>query len=358
MLVAAEDVNIQAILYGSPTMQHSITSSDRAIEALIAFSWYRHDTKPNVEIAKHAVSMAKGFRIKRYIASTLWCLGSTYFILAEFHSAYDHLQEAYQLFNTLLPGDHELQRLCCLCGIDLISAERFESNNRVKAISLARDVVKRSATISDDLVHGRSLEKLGLVLSEHGHRQEALRHLECAKLKLVGSIHLTDVCQSIAMVHYDENRLPEALDALKEAWKHAESRNNSVAQAFLSLTYGYILFAANKDTEAWKYIEICLMKNSHLGNRRTSAIALEYMGYGYLRRADFLNAYGAYEAAAENYLGTSCESQIGKCRRNIAKIKDKQRNPDLNVGFERPYLDKDCRSLFYPTVKTFPGDTS
>ena len=33
--LAAEDVNIQAILFGLPTMQHNIKSSDKAIEALI-----------------------------------------------------------------------------------------------------------------------------------------------------------------------------------------------------------------------------------------------------------------------------------------------------------------------------------
>ena len=76
---------------------------------------------------------------------------------------------------------------------------------------------------------------------------------------LTGSIYLTDVCQSIATMHYRENRLLEALDAMKEAWKHAESRNNLAPdQADLSLlTYGYILFSASKDTaEAWKYIKV------------------------------------------------------------------------------------------------------
>jgi hypothetical protein len=45
--LAAEDINIQAILYG--TMQHNMENFlDKGIEALIAFSWYRCDTKPNL----------------------------------------------------------------------------------------------------------------------------------------------------------------------------------------------------------------------------------------------------------------------------------------------------------------------
>ena len=76
------------------------------------------------------------------------------------------------------------------------------------------------------------------------------------------------------------------------------------------------------------------------------------MGYGYLRRGDYINAYGAYEAAAENYRGTVDEEPDGTtCKGNMLKIKDKQRNPDLNVGFERPRTDSDFPSLFYPAVQ-------
>ena len=102
--LAAEDVNIQAILFSSPTTQHSNMLSDKTIGALISFSWYRSDMKPNLEVAKHAVSMAKVFGENTYIASSLWCLGETYSSLGEFYAGYDHLQEAYELYNTLLPS--------------------------------------------------------------------------------------------------------------------------------------------------------------------------------------------------------------------------------------------------------------
>ena len=110
-----------------------------------------------------------------------------------------------------------------------------------------------------------------------------------------------------------------------------------------------ILFSANRDTEAWKYMEISLSKYLELGNRREIARTLEYMGYGYLRRGDYFNAYNAYEAAAENYLGTVDEEPDGTtCKDNMAKIKDMQKNPDLNVGFTRSRSDMDWPSLFYP----------
>ena len=63
--LAAEDVNIQAILCSPPTTQHSNMLSDKVIDALITFSWYRcNDAKPNLEISKHAVSMAKALEIR------------------------------------------------------------------------------------------------------------------------------------------------------------------------------------------------------------------------------------------------------------------------------------------------------
>ena len=154
---------------------------------------------------------------------------------------------------------------------------------------------------------------------------------------------------SIAHVHHGEERLPEALDAAEEAWKLSEPRNNLVEQALRSFLLVKILFSANRDMEAWKYLEISLTKNLELGNRRDSAMTLEYMGYGYLRRGDYLNAYGAYKAAVESYLGT-IDEKLGctRCKDNMAKIKDMQKSPDLNLGIERPYWDINWPSLFYP----------
>ena len=185
----------------------------------------------------------------------------------------------------------------------MVDAARLTFEDGDKVVSLARDLEKQAATVSDDDIHARSLLILGLVLDDHGDRQEALRHLERAKLMGSGS-YLPDIYYSIALVHYHENRLPEALDAAKEAWKHSESHSSLSVQSHTSFIFGSILFSANKDMEAWKYMEISLTKYLELGNRRDSAATLEYMGYGYLRRRDYLNAYGAYEAAAEYYLGT------------------------------------------------------
>jgi tetratricopeptide (TPR) repeat protein len=353
--LAAEDTNIQSILFGSPPSQH-IVPFDITMEALIAFNWHRCDTKPNLKIANHVVTAAKASGVLRYIASAVWCLGQTYAQLSDHHSAYDHLREAYRLFNTLPPGEIELQRLGGQCGIDLFDTVWLTLQDADEVVSLARDVEMKCAALSDNIIHGRSLVLLSAVLNRAGQPQEALRCLDQAltMLKAAGNTYnLANAYQITSWVHYHQGGLPEALDAIEEAWKHAQLTESVSIQADISLDFGRFLFSANRDTEAWEYIELSLMKASYIGHWYNFASALEYMGYGYLRRADYQNAYGAYEAAVEQYLGTVyADTDGGRCKDIMARIKQKQENTDTVIGFHRPSLDID-HILFYP-----PGPAS
>jgi len=331
--LAGEDTNIQCILFSSPTSQH-VVPSDITMEALIAFSWHRCDTKPNLEIVNHAVTAAKASRMERHIASAVWCLGQTYAELGDYHSSYDHLREAYRLFNTLPPGEVELQRLGGRCGIDLFYTARFILQSDDEMVSLARDVATKCAALSDNILHGRSLVLLGAILHEAQQPQEALRYLDQARtmLKVAGNTYnLAEAYQITSWVHYRQGRLLEALDAIEQARKHAQLAENVSIQAATSLDISMILFGANRDAEAWEYIEISLMKASSIGRRLTVAQALEYMGYGYLRRGDYQNAYGAYEAAAENTLVLS--TPLGGARRTWSGLSRSRRILTESLAF-------------------------
>ena len=345
--LAAEDTNIQSILFGSPPSQLAV-SSHRTMEAFIAFNWYRCDTKPNIEIADQAVMAVKAFGVQRYIASAVWCLGKTYSQLGNWDISYNHIQEAYRLFNTLPLGEVESQRLVVLCGIDLVDNARMLRLD--EAVSLAWDVEKRCTALSDDLIHGRSLLMLGDALYEAEKWQEALYYMDQARtvFKAVGNtLNLAYAYQSISWVHHAEHRLPDALDAIEEAWKYIELSDSRIAQISISLNLGGALFNTNQDTKAWKYIEIALINASYIGDRTHVARALDYMGYGYLRRGDYQNAYGAYEAAADKYLGTVDACFAEWCKTNMARIKRKQGNPDTVIGFHMPSLEI-SKLLFYP----------
>jgi hypothetical protein len=157
--LSAEDTNIQSILFDS---LHPM-SGDKTIEALIAFSWYRSDTKPDPEMAKRVVLAAKASGVKKYIASAVWCLGWTYRQLGDEHSSYNNIREAYQ-FSKGRSGDVELRRIHCQCGVDLVELARMTSEHRHESVPLARDVEKKCAALSDDLIHGWSLTALGTAL--------------------------------------------------------------------------------------------------------------------------------------------------------------------------------------------------
>ena len=348
--LAAEDTNIQSILFGSSPSQ-LIVPSHRTMEAFIAFNWYRCDTKPNLEIVDRLVMVAKASGVQRYIASAVWCLGRTYSLLGNYDTSYNHMQEAYQLFNTLSPGEVESERLGCLCGIDLVNVARFILPAD-EVVSLAQDVETKCTALLDDYVQGRSFLALGKALYDAQEWQEALHYIDQSRtvFKAMGSIYnLACAYQYVSWVHEREDRLTDALDAIEEAWKYAKFTDSRILQSSISLDLGKFLFNANQDTKAWKHIEIALLNASYVGHRLIVARALDYMGYGYLRRGDYQNAYGAYEAAAEKYFDT-IDNRFGElCKKNMAKIEWKQANPDGDVGFYRPPFEID-RTFFYPSI--------
>jgi tetratricopeptide (TPR) repeat protein len=235
--------------------------------------------------------------------------------------------------------------------MDLVDTARLVLQNGNEIVSLARDAETQCAALLDNVIRARSLVLLGVVLQEAQQPQEALRYLDQARtmLKAAGNTYnLANAYQITSRVHYDQGRLPEALDAIGEAWKHAQLTNSLSIQGSISLDFGRILFSANRDAEAWEYIEISLMKASYIGNPLVIACALEYMGYGYLRKGDYQNAYGAYEAAAEKYIGTVVAHNTGRCVENMSKIKRKEKNNDTIIGFHRPAGDPNSATFFYP----------
>ena len=174
--------------------------------------------------------------------------------------------------------------------------------------------------------------------------------------KAVGhTFYLARAYHVISWVHLDEHKLPDALDAIEEAWKFAELSGSRHIQMAISQTFGRILFETDQDTKAWKHIEIALTNASYIGDRPNVASALEYMGYGYLRRGDYENARGAYEAAAEKYSGTTFNRFRETLTENLDRIKWKLENPDTVVGFYRPAMDID-QTLFYPPVQAFASE--
>ncbi|PPR03756.1 hypothetical protein CVT26_005795 [Gymnopilus dilepis] len=348
-LIAAEDTNIHAVLFD--THMTSVASlTDTTMEAILAFCWHRCDTKPSLEIVEHALTVARTYGVKRYIALAMWCLGKTCHQVAKFRLAYEHLQQAYELFNSL-PADRKLQEYACQCGNDFVDASR-NVLPREEVVSLARKVEEKCATLGNDLIHGRSLMYLAFALQEADRRQEALPFAEQARAMLAGVgnlCHLSNTYQLIARIHYYDKKLPDALDMITQASQLAARSGSPFFEGFVAVEFGMILFTLDRDGEAWKQIELALMKASNYGDEHCVVLALDYMGYGYLRRGDYRNALEAYEAASGKWAGTNETKSEKFCQENISKIKEKLRTPEAVIGFHRPGFDNND-SLFYPLV--------
>ena len=169
------------------------------------------------------------------------------------------------------------------------------------------------------------------------------------------TFYLARAYHVISWVHLDEHKLTDALNAIEEAWKYAELSGSRPSQMAISQTFGRILFKTDQDTKAWKYIEIALTNASYIGDRYNVARSLEYMGYGYLRRGDYENAYGAYEASVD--ADSSRFLNLELCKENMDRIKRKQGNPDTVIDFYKPPDPGSTnKTLFYPPVQAFASE--
>jgi hypothetical protein len=142
--------------------------------------------------------------------------------------------------------------------------------------------------------------------------------------------------------------------ATTKGFEHAELSDSPYIKAFISHEYARIHFSADRDREAWARLEVSLMMAVQVGNLGEVAKALEYMGYGYLRRGDYGNAYGVYEAAEVEYCKSGEAWVEERCGDNLAGMKRKREENGVVIGFRRPHLSVE-KSLFYGPVQVSVG---
>jgi len=102
------------------------------------------------------------------------------------------------------------------------------------------------------------------------------------------------------LVHYHEKRL-RSVGTLRR--RHGIFLNHVTpgAPAQNSFILAVILFSANRDTEAWKYMEYLYKE---LGTWKSTLILAPRWSTWVMRisERDYHNAYGAYEAAGDKFL--------------------------------------------------------
>jgi len=352
--LAREDVNIQSILVGAT---NHLGSDDQLVRALLAFSWYRRDTKPLVAVAEHTLNVAKANGNRQYIGEALLCLGSSYAEVDNYVEAKGLLEESSQL----LVGDHSGQQLGFECALTRAHVGWFLRDRYEERETIIEDVLVRTKE-SDTYWHARALDALGCLYWYNCEYDQALQ----AFIPAADALLLLGCNRDAASALYGKARTldklyfpdDQVLDAAQEAWevvKHLEP--SAIYGDILSLS-GMVLLRMGRLVDASHSFEKSLSAQQHVGAILGTADALSWFGHLYLHTGTYPDAFSAFEAAADKYVDLGDESAYRqeyelKCRENMDWIKSKQENPDKYIEFYRPRGDRsEYDGLFYPPKVT------
>ena len=353
--LAREDTNIQSILVGAIEVTGH---SDKLVQALLAFSWYRCATKPLVAVATHALNLARSNGSNRHIAEALLCLGYTYERLDRDPEAEDLLEESSELFRSLV-DDHSAQKLGFECDVLLARVYGFVyGHSRDERNTILKNVLARTEVL-DWYWYARALRELAELHWLSQEFEEALQSFNEATDKFLSLECGRDAAESLYMKARTLNEMQSSdevvLNAVQEAWEAARAFDPVALHGMIHCLSGQVLLRMGKLPDALTSFEKALSAYQYVGAAMVIADALASIGYVYLHTGAYSDAYGAYEAAADNYASLGENSPDGRrCNResksNMEDIQRKQENPDMHVGFYRPRLDRDHDELFYPPM--------
>ena len=162
-----ENTNIQSILVRP--VGHADCNND-LVQALLAFSWYRCDTKPLISIAKHTLALAEANGNKEYIAEAFLCLGASLEAVDDHVGAEGILEQCSQL----LAGDHIHHQLSFECALTRMHISLFlHCPSWQECITIVQDVLVRTKD-SDEYWHAHGLNTLGSLYAVGGLGQQAM----------------------------------------------------------------------------------------------------------------------------------------------------------------------------------------
>ena len=346
--LAREDINIQSILLAATD---HLGSNDQLVQALLAFSWYRRDTKPLIAIAEHSLYVAKANGNKRYIAEALLCLGSSYAAVDSFGKAKSLLEESSQL----LAGDDANRQLDFECAVTYADVGKLVRSNPKERKNFLDDILAR--TKNSEYWHARALDALGWLHLSCNENDKALEAFGAAANLLTRQGCNRDAASPL----YGKARTLDGLDVpneqVLEAAQDAQELVKHLGPSFiygdiLSLS-GRVLLRMGRPVEASHSFETCLHTRQYVGQVLGVAVTFSDFGYMYLHTGAYADAYSAFEVAVERFSVLDEESPDRRtfeprCRQNMERIKLKQENPDQRIGFFRPPGDRDWLKPFYP----------
>ncbi|KAJ3514814.1 hypothetical protein NLJ89_g2144 [Agrocybe chaxingu] len=340
--LAQEDINIQSALFGWTPAKNE-EDLKKIVQALLSFTWFRHDTRPDTKLAVHAVHIARLSGNGFLIADALFALGSIEGRLSQFASALDHLQEARKHFASL-ERDTTARLREAECALEYVQIQFGTNWDTDEITSLLHTALEVFKELSDGRRYGLCILKIGTANWSNGKFLTALGYLNLAKKVLDEHGNLLDTidcAEHLADVHTSLGNLREALEERKKAFKILEQVDDPLTSIRIVQGLAETHMLLDHDILAMQYANQALsIRQQHFGRTPSMANTFEIMGQIYIRRGQFKDARGAYETVLNLWSGLDMgdpqrDGRINHCENILQLLAKKEANPDKVVGFRR-----------------------
>ncbi len=323
-IISIEEVNIQSILLEATrySSDKSTPELEKELEALLAFAWYQHYTKPRTEVVIHGLELARKAQLDQHIVEFLYCLGSTLFRLDKYPDAIDVLTEARDVFR----GLQDLVR-ASECSSEISDLHRY-MHDKAGAEEALR--VSEEDQGMDRYAGARSKLSRGEFLRSFRMFPEALVNFKAAKdifeNELDRQTHTARCLQGMARAFGAVGRYEEAFEAVDQSLSIAKrlGPDNLLVETLLVKSYLHFIVDSPVDVVLLTLKDV-LQRSQDLGRPLAIAEALECYGQLYARERKLKLAVEYYIAAEAEYAtlpGPGMNLHAHRCRMNLKLLEN------------------------------------
>ncbi|KAF8208317.1 P-loop containing nucleoside triphosphate hydrolase protein [Mycena galopus ATCC 62051] len=326
-----EETNIQGLL-----MQVEAQGShSRALDALLAFSFYQLKTKPSTVVAQHALKIALAAKDDFRIAEAHECLGKIAFALSRYGEACEYFEEARRYFKSL-PGGSNRHR-AGQCSVSLARTWAFMQKSTFEIRPLVLEAqADLSHDESDKFYVGHGLLGLGHFHWYADEDRKALEALDTAKVifeDLNCPASTAECLYLIARTFGARSNYIEALPIAEQTLAKAEQSGDDELIGRALAIVSPILLHLSRHDEAFGILNRALEKDQALGNPLGIAQTLEMLGYNRAAKMDLIAARAAYEGARLHFFKTA--NQMGedgkaRCSYNLSELEGMEDGLDIS----------------------------
>ncbi len=329
-ILSSEELNIQSILLGTTkihTIMPPVSEIEHALEALVAFCWYQHWTKPRTELIEHGLELSRAAQLDQYTGELLFCLGKAFFSLGRYHDACSNFIEARHYFKRLSDVARASE-----CAFELSWLYIYLLD--VPSAENALLMVSEEDRTANGYVGARWMLEMGACLWGSHKFPEALESLNAAKDALESEemnrpVDAARCLYVTARVLSSMSRLPEALEAMNQSLRVNEmfGPDNRMLESSIGKVYLLLAIEAPFD-EILPVLQHTMQRAQEIGRPLWIAQALDHLGELYAREGKLLPAIEYYKAAETEYKTMPhCEDHIARCQDNHRRLSLVKSNP-------------------------------